>query len=665
MVFLRLIHVDHSLEDKLKCLIFIPIISRTYCDPKSFAWQHEFVVFNKLAKEDQFGRDIKLTSGNVTSRILPVKIHDLDPEDNTLLENELGGVLRCIEFIHKEPGVNRPLRANEEKPQDNLNKTTYRNQINKLSNAVKEIMAGLKNPDFPGKVITEKYVEEKSSTIKIKKIKIFVGSLILLGLVLASFFIAPHLFKSKELPDKSVAVLPFADVSPDKDQEYLGDGLADDIISALSGVEGLKVIGRTSSFQFKGQNVDLREVGQKLGVSTVLEGSVQKSQNILRVTVTLINVKDGSNIWSHKWDREMTDIFKLHDEIANGIREKFEISLMTSVKMTRTVNPVAYEDYLKGRRLMFTNIPENVKKAKGFFTSAVEKDPAFADGVAFLSLTYYTLGTSVYPYIEKERRQQAIDSSFSLAKQAISLDDNSSAAHLAMGQIYSYNYEWEKAEKEYRHAHDINPGTIQKNFLAIFLGEMGDFDEAFKLADDALIIDPLDINSLVSYSSILMMHKQYDDAIELLNKAIKIDSNSMRAYATLGHCYCEKQQFHEALMAWSRQHEIYGNYPLAEIYRKSDFKTAMQAWLNQADTPDAPISSGDFNVAVIYAYFKDKDNTFKYLDRAIQNHAGDIARLKSWPAFDFLKDDPRYKELYHKLYFDLYDEYRRKQKPGS
>ena len=106
--------VDQSLEDKLKCLIFIPIISRTYCDPKSFAWQHEFCVFNKLAKEDQFGRDIRLTSGNVASRILPVKIHDLDPEDNTLLENELGGVLRCIEFIYKEPGVNRPLRANED-----------------------------------------------------------------------------------------------------------------------------------------------------------------------------------------------------------------------------------------------------------------------------------------------------------------------------------------------------------------------------------------------------------------------------------------------------------------------------------------------------------------------------------------------------------------------
>jgi hypothetical protein len=127
-------NVDKSLEDKLKCLIFIPIISQTYCDPKSYAWQYEFCAFNKLAKEDRFGRDIKLASGNVASRILPVKIHDLDPEDKTFLENELGEVLRSIEFIYKSAGVNRPLSAIEDHPQDNLNKTYYRDQINKVAN---------------------------------------------------------------------------------------------------------------------------------------------------------------------------------------------------------------------------------------------------------------------------------------------------------------------------------------------------------------------------------------------------------------------------------------------------------------------------------------------------------------------------------------------------
>jgi hypothetical protein len=137
--------VNASLKEKLKCLVFIPIISQTYCDSKSFAWQHELVAFNKMAKEDQFGRDIKLAGGNIASRILPIKIHDLDAEDKELLENELGGALRCIEFIYKSAGVNRPLNPSDS-PDKNLNKTYYRDQINKIANAIKEIICGLKNP---------------------------------------------------------------------------------------------------------------------------------------------------------------------------------------------------------------------------------------------------------------------------------------------------------------------------------------------------------------------------------------------------------------------------------------------------------------------------------------------------------------------------------------
>ena len=136
-------NVDKSLEGKLNCLIFIPIVSQTYCDSKSFAWQYEFTAFNKLAKEDQFGRDIRLGSGNVTSRILPVKIHDLDAEDKMLLENELGGVLRSIDFIYKASGVNRPLKPKDERT-ENLNHTYYPDQINKVANAVKDIITSIK-----------------------------------------------------------------------------------------------------------------------------------------------------------------------------------------------------------------------------------------------------------------------------------------------------------------------------------------------------------------------------------------------------------------------------------------------------------------------------------------------------------------------------------------
>ena len=138
--------VSDSLKEKLKCLVFIPIISQTYCDPKSFAWEHEFKAFVELASHDQFGLKVKLPNGNVANRILPVQIHDLDSDDKALFENELGGVLRAIEFIYKEAGVNRPLRANEENPARNLNQTFYRNQVNKAANAIKEILYSIIKP---------------------------------------------------------------------------------------------------------------------------------------------------------------------------------------------------------------------------------------------------------------------------------------------------------------------------------------------------------------------------------------------------------------------------------------------------------------------------------------------------------------------------------------
>jgi hypothetical protein len=210
-------NVDKSLEGKLKCLIFIPIISQTYCDSKSFAWQHEFLAFNKMAKEDQFGRDIKLAGGNVASRILPIKIHELDEEDKSLLENELGGVLRSIEFIYKASGVNRPLKPNDERV-ENLNHTYYRDQVNKIANAIKEIIGGLKNPS--------------------------------LSIVIPTWKDSSPVSRSNPEPFESIAVLPFANMSSDPEQEYFSDGISEEIINMLAQVPGLKVAGRTSAFSF-------------------------------------------------------------------------------------------------------------------------------------------------------------------------------------------------------------------------------------------------------------------------------------------------------------------------------------------------------------------------------------------------------------------------------
>jgi hypothetical protein len=206
-------NVDRSLEDKLKCLIFIPIISQTYCDSKSFAWQYEFAGFIKLAREDQFGLDIRLANGNVASRILPVKIHDLETEDKTLLENTLEGVLRSIDFIYKSAGVNRPLSSREDHPQDNVNKTYYRDQINKVANAVKEIIAALKSGQdllvgekvshddpitLPGKEETRK---KTWKSIKLRRKILVTGSSV--SIILLAIFMVYQLINKEDIVNHS------------------------------------------------------------------------------------------------------------------------------------------------------------------------------------------------------------------------------------------------------------------------------------------------------------------------------------------------------------------------------------------------------------------------------------------------------------------------------
>ena len=343
-------NVDKSLEGKLKCLIFIPILSQTYCDPKSFAWQHEFVAFNKLAKEDQFGRDIKLGTGNVASRILPIKIHDLDAEDKSILENEIGGVLRAIEFIYKEPGVNRPLLSNDSLDK-NLNKTIYRNQVNKVANAIKEIISALRNPSTNTSRTTNNY-QPTTSSFKSKTKLILVGAIIL-SLLLAGYFLYPkyNSIAQPEAIDKSIAVLPFVDLSREKDMEYLGDGVAEEIINVLAQAQDLKVIARSSSFQFKGKNEDLREIGRQLGVSTILEGSVRKFKDQIRVTAQLIKVEDGSHYWSKNMDKKTDNLFEIQDAIAREVAEAMQLTLQSSVTTQRKLkwNEESQKLYQQGR----------------------------------------------------------------------------------------------------------------------------------------------------------------------------------------------------------------------------------------------------------------------------------------------------------------------------
>jgi TolB-like protein len=391
---LEIHNVDKSLEGKLKTPIFIPIISQTYCDPNSFAWQHEFCVYHKMAREDPFGLDVKLRGGNVASRILPVKINDLDPEDNEMLEKELGGFLRSINFIYKEPGVNRPL-APDDDPKTNLNHTSYRNQINKVANAVKEIIRVMQNPKkavgFDVDTITR--LDKNSRKEKIIKQSVFAA--LILALIFAVFFIILALLKKepdvREAMDKSIAVLPFQNLSAESEHAYFAAGLHDELLTQLSKVTALSLRGRTSVMTYAGTTKSIRQIADELNVGVLVEGSVQVVGGRLRVNVQLINALTDEHIWAESYDRVLDDAFAIQRDVAQHIVAAMDAALGSSVRKALaevpTNNPEAYRLYLQGRE--YFRRPglqhQNVEVAIRLYERAIALDPEFALAYAALS----------------------------------------------------------------------------------------------------------------------------------------------------------------------------------------------------------------------------------------------------------------------------------------
>jgi len=384
--------VDKSLEGKLNCVIFIPIISQTYSDPKSFAWQHEFCAFNKLSQQDKLGRDIKLANGNVTSRILPVKIHDVDPEDKAAIENEIGGVLRAIEFIFKSQGVNRPLRSLEEHPQDNLNHTFYRDQVNKVANTIKAIVQAVKVSTNVRPSVSHATIQQGDQTKRqTLPRKLIFASVVLVALIALAFWKydskPTDLASVKATVDKSLVVLPFADMSPKKDQEWFSDGLTEELLNSLSALQDLKLISRTTSFSFKDKELSAKKIADSLGVAHVLEGSVRKSDDQLRVTVQLIKAQDDTHLWSHVYEYTIDSVFRIQGDISKNVASTLNLLLDSHTRENMynvgTTNVEAYQEYLKGKAISNESHASGeldmLSEANQYFEKALQIYPDFAE----------------------------------------------------------------------------------------------------------------------------------------------------------------------------------------------------------------------------------------------------------------------------------------------
>ena len=666
--------VDESLAKKLKCLIFIPIVSQTYCDLKSFAWQQEFVAFNKLAKEDQFGRDFRLVSGNAASRILPIKINDLDTEDKTLLENEIGGMLRCIEFIYKAAGVNRPLRANEDHPQDNLNKTYYRDQINKVANAVKEIITAIKKHNQQDGEVLKEIVTATPKPQQNLKTKIIIASIIILALIVLGYFLIPTLSKPKEQLEKSIAVLPFKSLSDDPAQQYLADGTMDAILLHLQKFSDLRVLSRTSVEQYRGTKKTTHAIGQELGVAYLLEGSFQKSGNNIRLIVQLIKAsKKEDHAWANEYDRNWTDIFSVQSEVAQTIAGELHTIITPSekelIKKVPTANLAAYDLYLKAngyqKDYQKTRNLSSYQNAVIFYKAALEIDSAFAKAYAGLASAYW----SRY-YNETYFKQNFMDSCLVLVNKALSIDYQLDEAYYLKGQYYQMaNGHIEVALDNYDKALRINPNYsdayLAKGFILTYIKhdyvkgiendnkalnlirgderpyllrvanrgylDVGFIEKAKHYDQEAFALDSNKAQNFYNLAWLEFNNENFEPALKLEKKGEELDSTYINEDLTV-YNVCPSHN-EEAYVIAKKEIENYkksGELILLQSYRigyafwQVGKKKEAEYYFNQQIKYDEESmklgrdieqwKAAYYDIAATYAFLGDKVRAYKYLD---------------------------------------------------
>ena len=455
-------------------------------------------------------------------------------------------------------------------------------------------------------------------------------------------------------PKKSIAILPFVNMSNDPRQEYFSDGMAEEILNSLTHIKDLKVAGRTSSFQFKGKNIDLREVGTKLGVSTVLEGSVRKQGNRLRITTQLINVEDGFHIWSERYDREMEDIFAIQDEIAFALTEKLKITLLDTdreqIAKTYTQNTEAYQYYLQGRYFWNRRNEEGLKAATRFFEKALEKDPDYALAWAGLADTYSLIGE--YTNIS---RRDLFPKQMAAINRALEIDPNLGEAHISMAISLMLNdWDWTNSEKEFRIGIELNPHyATGRHWYAEWLLFTGNFSEALREISLAVDLDPVSQGILKDKGIHFYYTRQYDEAIDVGMKTLDLDPDFVPVHRLLSLCYLGKEMFDEAIAENKRwgelsQNKVRTDVSLAYIYAVSGREEEAKKIIKNIHAAD--LGGNDYRgMALVYTALGESDKAFEWLERSYEMHEESLCSLKVDPKLDSLRSDQRFDALLKKI----------------
>jgi len=448
--------------------------------------------------------------------------------------------------------------------------------------------------------------------------------------------------------DKSIAVLPFVDLSQTKDQEYFTDGLTENLLHALAQIREIKVAGRTSSFAFKNHNVDLREIGKTLNVHKILEGSVQKSGKHIRITAQLINADDGIHIWSKKYDRDLVDIFAVQDEITAAVVMALRQSILGKDELNGGYGGDydAYNAYLLGLNYLKKSNNESFELAIKEFKNALEIDPNMALAWAGLSQAYSDkTGFGTYFASGYEKARVA-------ALKAIELDPNLPEAYLALANIQkSYDWDWDGAEASLRRAYSLRPNDAEiMSKLAILKWNRGKHAEALKDTELALALDPLNETIQSERTRMLFYFNRYQEILPLAQERAKKYPERGTVHYTLGLTYCRLGEYKQALDVVEHEKFAFLRLELeAILYDKLGNKTLAQQKLQELiDTFRDDVS---WQVANVYASWGDADQAFAALNRAYEARDPGLVFIQESKWFDPYHDDPRYAAFLKKMGF--------------
>jgi serine/threonine-protein kinase len=448
-------------------------------------------------------------------------------------------------------------------------------------------------------------------------------------------------------PEKSIAVLPFLDLSETKDQEYFCDGMSEEILEALAKVEGLRVVARTSSFSFKGKSVNAREVGEKLNVANVLEGSLRRDGNRVRVTAELINAHSGFHLWTETYDRELAGVFALQDEITRSIVDALKIKLAISLPVHEQRNTEVYDLYLQGLYFSNKSSEEDLRRALSFFQRAVEKDPTFARAWTGIAKVWYFLA-DVYV-----KPLDAYPASKEAALKAIALDEKDADAHCYLSEAKRVlDWDLAGAEAELNHALELDSNSAPAHFFSALLPLFrGELKEGLRLVLEAEKLDP--VSPITSYvaTAAYLANDQIDEAISEGQRTSQLDPNYFYLDSDLAAAYREKGNFDEAIALYTKAQEAthLPSSGLAITYARMGRETEAQnilAELLQAREKryvSAPV------IAAVYVAFGDKEEAFRWLERAFAEHSGILQWIAFLPEFRPLHSDARFPHLLRRI----------------